>query len=802
MEAKLLKTPNKTVHIFNNWDYPYAPVDLKLQSNIDFRIAEKNNMINQLFSDLEKIVHSIDLKMQYKLSLFIIESLCDKNISEFLISGLLEQICSIINISFEKKYIEMVNDIDEKFFSMISRCFECFANSLDCSQVSTLVKTMLYLKLNKCLALMRTTFSARKLSLWVRSNEHLPIPLVIIVDSLVFAPYNILPLKLSAEIARCLIISSIILPYIKDYNILSIASQIQSCINRILKYSPASFYSASAIFCLNLISEKDLIALPMKIIRQYPNHYSLKTSLQLVRMTLNINELSKPLEVLKAASVCEASQSIVIQKHINMFNDYPLLSKYLKRSLCYDDPSVMKQIPGSPSTLSNLALLMRLSDLDPLKFKTITQGLGEVLYNVHSKISLLSHPSIDFKIMIEASKIMSSLMTIDCSSVIGEVIQNCDLITVHYIYITCEIVESIVLSPLFPHKESSFIFPISSFLFNSFLELAQSASCRPYSLFEYLLSTMPNPPRIRFLGEIFVYIYDSIIRKQLPDNMYKQWSLIIISNLKFINAYILRTLKYTCAITSRIVAKTYITFIQLVLLFLPKKDYIYSLLSPLIDLLRSIQIIGKSLSGPIINKISSLFIFFEECTANPVIKTFMNLSMEPENYNCFINILKTSIVSSQSKLCVSILKTLTNMGNYCNSMRNDVLQHQRLVFDISYYQFVNDIINVLMILLKKDYFSKIETSLVSKSIIELFLSWCFPLTYTNYIGKLIPFELMEKLLSSIPPEFIEIYDKVLISIQESHESHDMNNLCELQDLFFKGIRSQDCRMGLFFSLIK
>lgn len=419
---------------------PIIPPEISEREDIIYTQASNQDELLSAFHSLADYLMETSGKDRYIAFQYSICYISEKMFPLLVTSNLLETISSILEIETSKN---TKKEIDNNIYLMIKRCVIPFTQAIInddqiiCSFENSIIKS----KLKKSIFLIRSIHTSIRLTQWVlNSNQDVHI-LQLILSSVRKIKMSAIPLPLATEIARCLIITTFILPTLSSSDLYFIRRDLIICIAKLLIDQPNSFANPSTIECLNYfnnheidynksnvnsstnslfpsdhktkkflatISPKKIIAFPAIDALRIPEIVPINSILQQIRITLfsvNIYDLNNLLNI---ASISLSAQSAIIHRHPEIIKLELENKIFFGRCLSIDTTSKYIKFDKTPKNIVELASFLRSHNHKKSgRLNALTKDLDKIIVAVYMSIKRLPRVSVDYQTLISSAKIMS-----------------------------------------------------------------------------------------------------------------------------------------------------------------------------------------------------------------------------------------------------------------------------------------------------------------------------------------------------------------------------------------------------------
>ena len=706
--------------------------DLSSFQDIDFTAAMNDDQIIRCFQNLNGHLSHEKPMMCIRLINFLLSNITEKLFPLFIENFLISSVTSALE-KISREQITALKELDDVIFSFLHRLIIPFmkvhfidlqTNDQNSNKKGPIIAAMnnfqLFIakspKLPKSGDLLRAIHVSQRLTYWIAYKNKDGVSLEIILNAILPARINELPLPLSSEIARCLVIVAATFDLLECGNLLEIKRLLVSAIAKFLKYKPESFANPSTISCLMEIKTHSFIAPPLSDALDHAGNVELNSILQLVRFWLFIIGTNNKQKLLDMCSLCPALQSDIFARHSNKFIESNFAMNFFKQSLVTNTVADFIKYESIPKDddFHNMAIFLRSHSNEKLKPEPYTNKLGVLLSNVYKTINSLPVISSDIDLMISCAKIVSSLISFEQLK-----IEGFERISPHFFQTAVAVAEAIIASPLYPHSPTSNY--MSSLLQSSFEELAAACAGKPKEFLTYLLNVSPS------LGKCMLFTV-GLNYPFVRDNYSSTWKNLISNNIESILRFGLSLLKIPRKITIQIVAKFYLTIINFALKMQLSHKLLYGILDAPLNIFNSVS--DNLIKMEPINQLNDFVCFLDFYNIifeNPFIKSFFIANANGE----FWKNLKFFVSSPLSKISVNLtnkaLNLLTKLSDYSNSINPRISSGQRIFIDTLHYSDLIDFISLLNNILPCDYQTNQEKCAFAQAISELLLSWCYPL---------------------------------------------------------------------------
>ena len=150
--------------------------------------------------------------------------------------------------------------------------------------------------------------------MWFINEEKSPISFEIFVKTANKIKIHLLPLELLSELARCFICASLFLQTIEINSFSNVANDISSFLLRILQHDPNAFESSAIRRCLEFIQDDDIISPSIGKLRSLRNFISLRCTLQLIKITLNVRHLQATDELIEMSETSDTVKATIFKE--------------------------------------------------------------------------------------------------------------------------------------------------------------------------------------------------------------------------------------------------------------------------------------------------------------------------------------------------------------------------------------------------------------------------------------------------------------------------------------------------------
>ena len=771
MKSALLEPPLFYFQKQEKFIYPPLPKQFKNIRELDIKhcVKEENSIIDTFQKLLAKIQKETPINIKI-LVIYTLQSISPQIFKEFinsdLFSHVLDNFIDIFNPS-KLEYLELddktIYEFLYKNIKGVSVCFNDQSIKKLCQRISE----------KNHLVNSKHTINAIKYAfdfhLWVSDPEKSTSVLSLFFKPIRFSfKIELLPLPLVSEIARCFVIAALVFPKLENDDPVSISNNIAICLLRILQYAPKSFENASIRRCLELVHYDNPISPSLWKLRS-ALHYKnlLRCTLELIILTLNIDHMDEKQDLINAASVSDTVKVCVIKSHNPLFEDDIDAKEYLSSvSMPQDITDTTCTFSKVPDSLSDLSVFLSSRGVDKNLQKTArTRKLGFILNKVNNALNSLTFPSCDYDTLIECMNIMLSFINIPAFS--EEMPSLRSTISSCYIYLICKIVDAVVASPLYPHKDSDFDNVESINLYITLSELGRALLPHFLVFFDFILSTQPTPQRVQLL---YWFLVNKNENMRKDDQVLKRINDFIYANFLSIEVYILKILKVPSEIGSIIAADCYMQLFNSV--------YIYkklSVMKPFLQMqLEMISKLAERAFGSDKNTIENGFYhtltFLENIAKHPYIKSYFLMCSTVSFNGLFTNWLKPDMVHKYPKVAARIFKILSHLCDFGNTCCGGVPGAQRLVTDCLAHPILEIVLKYVVEYDFDSLFLEEKTDLAF-AILEFLLALCDPTPVVTFmmaiIDQQIPNNLRDLIFERGDETMSQIANQLAIDINKS-----------------------------------
>lgn len=787
------------------------PQELTRLKGINFLKATNDEELSGAFQEITMSLKRETNHIRRSLVKFILERLDPSMFNIFIESSLAEEIVSSLPSITEKDSAhESKKEFDERIAAFLSMNIKPFMRFLNAPVVVKFQKFIIQKKYEKSMRLLCSIVATKRFTVWVKSSERDALSLEIILESVYPAPMGELPELLIAEIARCLVASSLLLDTLQDCNLSNCCCLLVKCISRVLKYAPMAFATPSTIYCLQQVKTPGVIASPLSDVRNHPEFVQIEQVLQLIKFSLHATIVSKKPDLINIAAICDACKSEVLVHHRDLFEKDEKSLAFLQHSLSSEIVAPYAQYPEKyfPNNLVDLSVFIRSKLDDNIKTKTFTSGVSKMLYMVYHSLKSLPKTPFDAPTLIAAARVMSDLLRFE--SLRFDLYKNKypghEAISPHFIAISCQVADSLVNSPLYPRIPSNN--PMAFQIQGSLEELAAGIVIRPREFLQYIIATPPTPGRVQLLSSTLKLIADNSPFLKTGPQLIKLWNEYLVANMVQVTQYGLSILKIPSEITCEIAANFYINIVNASIKMNVGRYVLHPLLNAPLELLSAFGEIAIGIE-PINEAKSSLFFlgFFEHIFSSPVIKTYAILLAKGNFWKALKFWLQPEVAVVAGRVTARVLRIFALLSDFSNSMKNGIIESQRLIFDSIHNQIIDDIAEALNNLPECIDLGAQERGLLAMSAMELLLAWCDPVPIAAFVALKVSYDtvLKFKQMGQQAGGYFaticeELAQNILQGFEEGVQNGDSNELANIQNCFTGSDVTQKL-YGLFFVLI-
>ncbi|OHT15135.1 hypothetical protein TRFO_42699 [Tritrichomonas foetus] len=738
------------------------PDDLSNFQGIDFTIATTPEQIHRCFQSLVSHLRRETPKNNFKLISFIFTSLEASMFPLFVKSNLCECIASALDKIYQDSKNDNTKHIDDIILTFLTRLNIPLMQSLSEPTLQSLQHLIIKLKFVHSANLLRSMYSSIRFTKWVISQNRNGYSLQMILNSILPARILELPPELASEIARCLVISSLMLNSLPPFEIQETQQLLVSCISRFLKYRPEAFANASTVVCLREVATRSLIAPPLCEARKHPELVGIPNILQLIRFwifnigTKNINKL------INYAAICPTLQAEIYSQHYKLFENDPKANYFFKRSLVIDSIANNMKFDEIPSDLHELAIFLISHSSDTLIVNAYTKQLGNIIAKVYRQIKELPPASSDANLMISCAKIMCSLISFESNYYQKMKIEGYEPLSPHFFCTAVAVGQAILSSPLYPHFPTKNY--VSFLLKSAFDELSGICASRPKEFLTYLLNVSSNPAKCLMFCTGLNY---PLVR----DNHHNTWKNYIAANLSDVLKMGLSLLKVPNNITTGIVANFYLTIVKFAIKTQFTHKLLYGILMAPINLFNSVSEMALQTEPIYSAKTTICFLgFIEKILENPFVKSFFLVNVNINFWNRLKFFVSPEVSAISGQLAARSLKIIAKLSDYCNTINPQITGGQRILIDTIHYNVLIDIIKVLNQISECNFATFHDRGVIALSAAELLLSWCYPHPITEIVRNELNPEFIPKIRNMAKesgPLFEPLVNSILNQVEEN-----------------------------------
>ena len=770
------------------------PTNLRDMADADISAASDQRGLYSAFLAIQKhLKREIESKDKYDLIVYALSAVEPSMFDAFVDSNLAECVTF-----FLQQFLAPDLKADKILMGFLSRNIVPFVRNLQNPVVLKLQHMIIQGRLESCEKLLKAIYAARSLRSWVAAQDRNPYALKLILDAVMPAQIDELPLECSTEIARCLIVCALLLRTMNDIDLRETCCALVRCIARFLKYAPIAFANPSTVYCLQQVATEKVIAAPLLDVRNHPGDVSIDSVLQLVRFSLFARLVRDKAKLLDIASICPAACVEVLTVNHAMFHNDPNAMKFLTTSLAVESVAPYAEFESIPEDLLELAIFLHSKSAERLKTKAMTRYVGQILHLVCSTIKENAKGSTNVSVLIGAAKIMSYFIGFDQPPFPTHQFRGFSAVTPHFYYAACLVADAIVASPLYPHQGNKT--PISFQLKAAFLDLAGVLANKPKDFLAYLLNSGPKPGRILLLASAI---------ESATDAAAKQWGNAVRVNLPDILKCGMAILKVPTEITSMIAARFYSALLTHTLkMGLPRLALVPILMTP-IELTAAIGHVSFSVEE--ITDASAILHylgFLERILDNNVLKTFIILHAQNSFWHPLFTWIDSKIVKLAARVSARVFRIFAKLSDFANSMRPRVVGGQRLIFDVLYHGMIARICDELGNI-TSDGLGIQEKGDLAISVLQLLLSWCDPLPVAAFVSSRVTQDMVKNFVEMgvdagdyFKKITEELESAIVPAFRHASETGDVEELASTQETFIKGRAVVERLTGLFFTLLK
>lgn len=688
--------------------------------------------------------------------------------------------------------------IDQSVMRFLANNIVPFVNHLQAPAIVKLQEAIVQGRLERCEKLLKAIYAGQRLRSWIATQNRNPYALKIILEAVLPAQIDELPIECSTEIARCLIISALLLKTMVDIDLRDTCRALVRCIVRFLKYAPMAFANSSTVYCLQKVATEEIIAIPLLDVRSHPDDVTIDSVLQLVRFALFARTVNDKSLLLNIASICPAACVEVLVARHEMFKDDPKAMKFLTSSIAVDSVAPFAVFDSIPEDLLELAIFLRSNSSERLKAKAMTRYVGQILHLVWSTIKEHVRGSTNVRVLVGAAKILSYLIGFDQPPFPTHQFRGFVAVTQHFYHVACLVADAIIASPLYPHQLSKN--PISFQLKAAFEDLAGVLAAKPKDFLSYLLNVSPKPGHVMLLAAAI---------ESAVDASAKPWGNAIRVNLPNILKCGLGILKVPTEITSLIAARFYLALLTHTLkLGLPRLAFIPVLMSP-VELTAAIGQVSFSVEDVTNASVILHYLgFLEKILDNSVLKSFIILHAQNQFWHPLFTWIDSKVAKIAPRVASRVFRIFAKLSDFANTMRPRVVGGQRLIFDALYHVMISRICDVINTI-TSDGLTTQEKGDMAISVLQLLLAWCDPLPVAAFVSSRVSEDAVKKFVkmgAESGPYFQQISQdieaEILPAFRNASENGDPDELQSVQEIFVKGPAVGERLTGLFFTLLK
>ncbi|EAY20631.1 hypothetical protein TVAG_163270 [Trichomonas vaginalis G3] len=753
METFLFSTPKKKVKQENKQDIPAPklPEDVIISDDCNIQTGIQNYSLDSIFFNLNSFLQTQNSNQIQKILKYIMDSINEDNFIDFFNSQLFENI--------NKTYFQLNEDTTIKDF--IQRNLKLLARCTEYPTYSLFERTISASTFQESKKILQFINYAKNIANWLHKSEKNGYELYILMklNFVGCVDLNTIPLVILSEIARCfvsiaLVLSSLDIPYSSR----SLA-YISSHLLRILKYCPNAFNNPSIIHCLSLLEENKYPTPSIMKLRQLNSPQAILPTLLLIKASLNVMNIKGIETVLDANSFLQSSGYGIISEKLNNQKNRSQILEYVKKTADIDEINENISFEAIPEDINELAIFLCQRKRNHALFQNaVSLNLGKILNIVFTSVKSLTLPTADLKTLVSSANIMRALSSLEIPSFLGD----SNSISIHFVHIIIMIFNAALSSPLYPHKESAFLLQPCVELYQTILNLGGCLSKEMFIVFDYIFSVSTSPGAVQAL--------DFIICNAKNDQKDTKF---IITRAILIAKTILNLLVIPSHIGSAIAATCYSDFIKyLVINNAPMKTIYDIMFTPQDIYCQMSDMCSSEKSSKVRESFCHTMFFLEKLLENPYYKSYLVMRGTGRFWNSIMFWLNSPMTIT-SKIKISIIKILTKMTDYDNTVAYEYNGAQRLVTDVLHFNFLGGILNSI---LKIDFlnYNDVEKVTIIESIIQFLLSLCDPLRVCQFTASIIDEEFMNKIFDVISksPEEIkskltEIYEIVIDTFKKS-----------------------------------
>lgn len=666
MQQYLFQIPKRKEVQEEPYQLPALPKEFANQDGINIAKGIQNSNHENVFLNINQILSAENDRNRSKLISYALNSITSETFYQFFDSQLFENIL--------KNYYKLLDDnVTHQF---LVRNITDICKRYETSSYNILEKTLSSSTFRKSRLVLAFIFYTKVLVSWVQHEPKDENELKVILKATLPLESNLntIPTQLLSEIARCCLSIVFLLPNLKFIDAQEYIFEISNILLRILKYAPKAFQNPAIVYLLNNIQNNELPTSSITRLRLMGKPASIASTIFLIKASLNLLNINSKDQLIDAMGFMNSLNYISLSEKQNVLQSGKELEEFFIQTSDPVDvkPAFIDKVNFSdvPTDLNSLAFFFTQPNKNYKIFqKAVSTNLGTILKTIFETVKSLQMPTADLDTLTSCATILSSLCSLEPPSNLGDT----PLITPHFVHIAVLIFNAALSSPLYPHTDSSFLLEPCIRLFTVIKDLGFSMSKHLPVVVDYLFSLSVTPGGVKLLEYAIANIKDTV-----PVTNFMKIRANIIVN------YILKLLSIPSNIGTEITASAYITTISYYLRTkLPQKEIFPLLMAPLS--------IITSLSSTILKETTNMnrgnFIialrFIELILEYAPCKTFCIINAPSEFWNNLMKLLELTHIGT-AKITIEIIKILTKLADYGNTIATEIIGLQRLVFDVMY----------------------------------------------------------------------------------------------------------------------